>query len=362
MRHSQRRYRRTASPKLRLGRDFTVALLLLVFGFSLPLATALTDQRVSAIRNQAISAAQDRQLDSGLSAGIAVQPVVVPIAPSADDTPPAEQGSHLPAATQPAQGLATLIPIVPTAVPVGPVLSAPAVPIEQRPPDGSIVSAPAMLMYHYVRTVDAAVDPLGYELSVTPELFDQQMAWLASNGYTGVRADLLVRCFQGELACPPKPIGITFDDGYADAYDSALPILQRYGFTATFYVVNSFIGQPAYMNLEQLAVLRDAGMEIGAHTIDHLMLTRLDLPEMSRQIAQSKQDLERALGVSVVSFCYPVGDYDATVAEQVRAAGFAFAVTTRWDNNYSDLLTLPRRRVAGGTSVESFGWIVAEGS
>jgi peptidoglycan/xylan/chitin deacetylase (PgdA/CDA1 family) len=137
-----------------------------------------------------------------------------------------------------------------------------------------------------------------------------------------------------------------------------MPMLQRHGFTATFYIVNAFVGQPGYMTWDQIASLRDAGMEIGAHTLDHLMLTRLELGEMQRQISQSKLELEKRLGIRVHSFSYPVGDYDWTVEEQVRAAGYENAATTRWDDNYADALGLPRRRVAGGTTVDELVWIV----
>jgi peptidoglycan/xylan/chitin deacetylase (PgdA/CDA1 family) len=226
-------------------------------------------------------------------------------------------------------------------------------------PATTALSGPVpILMYHYIRTVDPASDPLGYALSVTPELFEQQMAWLHDQGYTPVRMDLLARCLGGEPICPERPVALTFDDGYEDAFSTALPVLQRYGFSATFYIISGFVGQAGYMTWEQLAGLRDAGMAIGAHTIDHLDLTSLDPTESNRQIVESKADLERALGISVQSFCYPTGLYDATIIEQVRAAGFLSATTTRWDADYSDVLALPRRRVAGGTTIEEFAAIV----
>jgi peptidoglycan/xylan/chitin deacetylase (PgdA/CDA1 family) len=215
-----------------------------------------------------------------------------------------------------------------------------------------------ILMYHYIRTVDPASDPLGYALSVTPELFEQQMAWLHAQGYTPVRMEVLAGCLGGGPLCPARPIALTFDDGYEDAFSTALPVLQRYGFSATFYIISGFVGHAGYMTWEQLAGLRDAGMAIGAHTIDHLDLTSLNRAESNRQIVGSKADLERVLGISVQSFCYPTGLYDATIIEQVRAAGFLSATTTRWDADYSDVLALPRRRVAGGTTVEEFAAIV----
>ena len=213
-------------------------------------------------------------------------------------------------------------------------------------------------MYHYVRSVDQESDPLGYELSVTPDDFNNQMAWLREQGYIGVRMDGITRCLRGEAPCPSKAIALTFDDGYADAYTDALPVLKRYGLVATFYIVTNFVGQPGYMTWEQVAELRDSGMEIGAHTIDHLDLRTLDPTEMLRQIAQSKSDLESKLRISVTSFCYPAGFYDPAIEEMVRASGYLNATTTRWDNDISDILALPRRRISGGTALDGFAWIV----
>jgi peptidoglycan/xylan/chitin deacetylase (PgdA/CDA1 family) len=219
-------------------------------------------------------------------------------------------------------------------------------------------SIPAILMYHYVRTVDQASDPLGYELSVTPEAFDQQMGWLHGQGYASVRIDAVTQCLRGEAPCPSKAVALTFDDGYADAYTEVLPVLRRYGFSATFYIISGFVGQPGYMTWEQIAALRDAGMEIGAHTVSHLDLTSLDWGTAGYEIAQSKADIEHHLGGSVLSFCYPTGLYNPTIEEQVRSAGYSSATTTRWDSDYGDILALPRRRVSGETSLDGFAAIV----
>jgi peptidoglycan/xylan/chitin deacetylase (PgdA/CDA1 family) len=174
-----------------------------------------------------------------------------------------------------------------------------------------------------------------------------------------VTVDRLLRCMRGEPICPPKPVALTFDDGYADAYDAALPVLQQHGFQATFYIVTNFVGQPGYMSWEQVAALNTAGMEIGSHTLDHPSLTTLDVGELSRQVSESRQVLEQRLGIVVTSFCYPVGIYDWITIDYVRAAGYTNAVTTRWDSDYSDPLALPRRRIGGGKTAEEFGWTVA---
>jgi len=217
---------------------------------------------------------------------------------------------------------------------------------------------PPILMYHYIRTVDQGSDPLGYNLSVTPEDFNSQLNWLHEQGYIGVRMDGITRCLRGEAPCPAKAIALTFDDGYEDAYTDALPALKRYGLVATFYIVINFVGQPGYMTWDQVAALRDAGMEIGAHTMSHLDLTSLDWETANIEIAQSKAELDQHLKINVTSFCYPTGLYNAGIEEQVRAAGYLNATTTRWDNDTSDIMALPRRRISGGTALDAFAWIV----
>lgn len=281
------------------------------------------------------------------------QPTALP----ATRTPAAATAPTLPPPTVPLPAAEPTLPPAPVApdVPAAPVV--PLAPTADLP--GSAVASAPILMYHYVRWVDQASDPVGYGLSVTPDMFEQHMAALAQAGYRAVRMDTLARCMRGEPICPPQPLALTFDDGYADAFDAALPALQRHGFTATFYVVTDFVGQPGYMTWEQLAAMRDAGMEIGAHSISHPDLTTLDAAELARQVGGSKAIIEERLGVRVVSFCYPAGQHNAAVVEAVRAAGYESATTTRWDSDYSNILSLPRRRVAGGNTAEELGWIVA---
>lgn len=261
----------------------------------------------------------------------------------------------------------TITPVpLPSVMPVAPpAMTVPAstpVPPPTAPPvnAGGAIAAPGripILMYHYVRVVDRSVDPLGYELSVTPERFAQQVAWLHANGYTTVRMDQLMRCLRREATCRAKSVALTFDDGYEDAYTRVLPLLQQFGFTATFYIVSGFVGYAGYMSWEQLGVLRDAGMEIGAHSVRHLNLTDLDMSTVANEVTQSKRDIEQALGITVTSFCYPAGRYNAAIEQQVRAAGYTNATTTRWDADWSDMLALPRRRISGDVNLNSFAWI-----
>jgi peptidoglycan/xylan/chitin deacetylase (PgdA/CDA1 family) len=354
----------------RLDERTLFAIILIEFGVIIPLVSAFMSPATIAapqpIANRRLPAAEHPQTREQ-------EPVLIVHAPTADGAPASEQQAAatatlgvLPVAAAPPPPQATVMNTPePLAGVLGPIDSAAAaVPTLLPTLVGAVPPAeigvgppPPILMYHYIRYVDQGSDPLGYELSLAPELFEAQMAWLHEQGYRTMRMDAVARCIVSG-GCPSRAVALTFDDGYADAFTTALPVLQRYGFTATFYIISGLVGQPGYVSWEQLAALRDAGMEIGAHTIDHFDLTTLDPAESERQIVQSKTDLEHALGISIASFCYPTGLYNWSVLEQARAAGYLSATTTRWDDDNSDLMTLPRRRISGGMGADSLAAIV----
>jgi peptidoglycan/xylan/chitin deacetylase (PgdA/CDA1 family) len=213
-----------------------------------------------------------------------------------------------------------------------------------------------ILMYHYIREVNHADDPLGFRLSVRPDRFAEQMAWLKANGYTTLTMRELARCLRAEANCPRRPVALTFDDGYADAATEALPILRRYGFTATFYIVTGLVDQPGYLTRKQVRELHTAGMEIGSHTLSHAGLTGLSIKEARREIYWSKLILEEWLGAEVVSFSYPAGAYNEELAAIVQEVGYSNAVITLAADRPRALYELPRRRVMGGESIVGFPW------
>jgi peptidoglycan/xylan/chitin deacetylase (PgdA/CDA1 family) len=215
-----------------------------------------------------------------------------------------------------------------------------------------------ILMYHYIRVVDQSRDPLGYQLSIPPETFARQLDWLALQGYTPIRMDMAVRCLNGAAGCPERPIALTFDDGYIDAYTDVLPMLQERDFVATFYIVGSFVGREGYMDWEHLSALRDAGMEIGAHSISHVDLTAVGQAQAYSEISDSRQMLMEELGITVTSFCYPAGRFNPVIRALVQRAGFTNALTTIEGWDYSDHYTLPRLRIDGRMTPADFSWQV----
>lgn len=255
------------------------------------------------------------------------------------ESSPEQSPSARPSAAAAASAAPT---VAPTAVPT--------------PKPGTVTVTP-ILMYHYIRELPPNTpDQLGYGLSVAPKLFDDQLAYLARAGYQSISMDELVSHMTKGTPLPPKPVVLTFDDGYADFYSAAWPLLKKDHFSATAYIVVDFVGRPGYMSWQQLHELRDSGVEIGAHTMDHVDLAIQAPPQAKRQIAESRQILQQRLGGPVDSFAYPSGRYTTATVKLVGATGFTSAVTTAFGShhNVSNLLTLARVRVPGGISLSNF--------
>ncbi|MDE3076842.1 MAG: polysaccharide deacetylase family protein [Chloroflexota bacterium] len=267
-----------------------------------------------------------------LSAGVPLRAAIA-AAPNASSPPPA-----IPTPTM------TPTPL-PTATPT---------PVPPKP--GAVTHVP-ILMYHYIRELPPTTpDRLGYGLSVSPRLFEQQLSYLAGAGYHIVSMAQLAGHMTRGTPLPANPIVLTFDDGYADFYSAALPLLQQYHFSATTYLVVDFLNRPGYMTWQQAAQLRDLGFEIGAHTLHHVDLAVVPASTAHAQIDQSRRILRQRLNAPVETFAYPSGRFNAAVLREVARSGFTSAVTTNFGDRYTvgQLLTLPRVRVPGGISTPNF--------
>lgn len=217
-----------------------------------------------------------------------------------------------------------------------------------------------ILVYHYIRVNPDPQDGLGFSLSVTPVNFAAQMDWLVQNGYHPVTTADLVAYLRGERGLPAKPIVITFDDGYADFYTNAIPILRAHDFTAVSYVVSGFIGRSGYMTAAQVVSAQGAGFEIGSHTVDHVNLTRQSNDGLRYQLSASKEALERLLKRPVTSFCYPYGKYGAREANAVAAAGYDDATSTLGGSyrTLANRFAWTRLYVKGGETLGQFAYTV----
>jgi peptidoglycan/xylan/chitin deacetylase (PgdA/CDA1 family) len=175
-------------------------------------------------------------------------------------------------------------------------------------------------------------------LIVSPASFARQMAMLALLGYKGLSMKDLEPYLDGRKT--GKVVGITFDDGYQNNLHNALPVLQKHGFTATCYAVSDMIGgtnvwdkelvaeKPLMTHTDWQAWLA-AGMEVGSHTKTHVDLNAASQESARENIAQSKTQLEQALGCEVRHFCYPYGRFRAEHRQMVQDAGYTTATSSR---------------------------------
>jgi peptidoglycan/xylan/chitin deacetylase (PgdA/CDA1 family) len=216
-------------------------------------------------------------------------------------------------------------------------------------------------MYHYVSVPPPDADKYRLDLSVTPANFEAQMEYLAVEGYHPVRLAVLADHLLGGPPLPSKPIVITFDDGYADNYENAFPILRSYKFPATFFVITQFIEErrPGYMTWDQLEDMAIEGMDIGSHSINHPDLRGKSRAVQVSEIAGSKVMIESRIGTPVESFSYPAGKFDARTIEVLRDSGYLTAVTadaqgTR--HTTEGIYELRRIRVRGSYSLNEFAY------
>jgi peptidoglycan/xylan/chitin deacetylase (PgdA/CDA1 family) len=209
-----------------------------------------------------------------------------------------------------------------------------------------------ILMYHYISVNPLAPgDIVRTRLSVPPAQFAQQLAYLHRAGYTTITLDDLVAALHLRTVLPHKPVILTFDDGYADFFTNAYPLLQRYKDKATIYIITRKVGTPGYLSWPELRILAASPLiTIAAHTRTHPELPALSVRQSWAELAGSKSDLETRLGIVVHHFAYPSGHYTATTLAQAAQIGYVTAVTTQpgMDERLDQLLILPRVRVNGG--------------
>jgi len=213
-----------------------------------------------------------------------------------------------------------------------------------------------IVMYHYIRINPVASDRMGFVLSVTPNNFATQMKWAYDHGFHTITLSDVYDALENHRAIDSHAMVLTFDDGYEDFYTAALPVLERYNFRATAYIISGFVGRPGYMTWPQIITADTAGMTIGSHTLSHPNLTRQSPARLTAQVQGSKTQLEQHLGHPVVDFCYPSGRYNSTAVAAVRAAGYRDATTTAFAafESLDAAYYWPRVRISGADDMRLF--------
>jgi peptidoglycan/xylan/chitin deacetylase (PgdA/CDA1 family) len=200
---------------------------------------------------------------------------------------------------------------------------------EGSPGKAELRTIPLVFMYHSIALYHE--DP--FEVTMTPQRLQQQMRWLRARGLRGVSvAELLAAVAEGRAR---RLVGLTFDDGYQDFVTNALPILQRFDFTATVFVLGGRLGganawsrpgpHKALLTATQVREVSEAGMEVGSHGLEHPSLPDVDDTRLHAEIVRSREILGELLGRPIAGFAYPYGHLDARVVAAVRAARYNYA-------------------------------------
>jgi len=211
-------------------------------------------------------------------------------------------------------------------------------------------------MYHYISTPPDGEGAVRRDLSVSPEQFAAQLAYLKQAGYTSVSLEDLALALMVGAPLPGHPIVLTFDDGYRDAYTNAYPLLKEYGFTGTFFLVTSYIdeGNPNYVTWQQVAEMSAGGMSMEAHGYTHADMEGRDRDYLIWQMLGSKEAIEARTGKPVRFFCYPSGYYDDSAMQVLHELGYwgATTISLGQEHTSDSLFDLQRVRVRGAYSVE----------
>ena len=226
-----------------------------------------------------------------------------------------------------------------------------------------------VLLYHRVGPARPGTAP---GLTVSPESFERHVRGLAGRGYKGICPSDWVRWRREGKGLPDKPVLLTFDDGYADVAEYALPVLRRYGFGAVVYVVTGQLGGTnawdqsrgyqtlSLMTADQIRYWATQGAEFGAHSRTHADLTSLSPHELAEEVVGSASDLESLLGSRVVSFAYPYGFHNPAVDECVRKTYDLAFLADEQQEGLNHLLTPPhlllRTRVRSDDSARAVEW------
>lgn len=197
-----------------------------------------------------------------------------------------------------------------------------------------------VIMYHRVIKDDSEIGVHGTYVTVSQ--FDEQMKYLKDKGYQTVTfKDMLNNNYKKRFDKNNKWVMLTFDDGYKDNYENAFPILKKYGFKSTIYILDGIdynrwdVDNPnnpekvfSLMEREELLEMQNYGIEFGGHTTSHPRLAELPIEKAKAEIINSKKKIEEIIGKELLSFAYPYGSLNEDVKIIPKEIGYRFAVAT----------------------------------
>lgn len=193
-----------------------------------------------------------------------------------------------------------------------------------------------ILAYH--RVVESSSEAGRHGIYVTRENFDWQMGYLKKKGLVTLTFRDYANSTE-EQKKYGKYIFLTFDDGYEDNYRVAFPILRKYGFKATVFLVadkktnewdraQSSEPEVGLLSEDKILKMKKHGIEFGSHTLTHPDLTKIPLEAAKKEILESKKKIEEVIPDEVITFAYPYGKLNQNLKEIVKQAGYKFGIAT----------------------------------
>lgn len=208
-----------------------------------------------------------------------------------------------------------------------------------------------VLMYH---SIDFQ---RGNALKLPGEKFRAHMYYLKRSGYTTLSLDEFYACLKGQMVSPEKPVVVTFDDGYADNYIYAFPVLKELNLKATIFMITDYIDtNPAFLNRSQIKEMDLNGVAVESHTPYHDDLSVLSYASQYKILKASKEKLQQIVNRPILYLSYPVGKYNAYTEKAARDAGFLMAFTTRpgFARLENGIYFLHRIRINSDITLEGF--------
>ncbi len=209
-----------------------------------------------------------------------------------------------------------------------------------------------ILMYH------SLAESEGNSLKVPPAEFKEHLEWLKQNNYYTLTPEEAYLVLTENKKPAEKIVWITLDDGYLNNYTDAFPIFKELRMNGTINYITSKIDSSSYFNLDQMNEMKQSDyINIESHTIAHLDLNTLEDSQITSELNDSKNWLDKELKQDTSLLCYPAGRYDDRVKKIAESTGYKMAVTTEpgYAKKSDGLFSLKRVRIAPGYDGESFG-------
>jgi peptidoglycan/xylan/chitin deacetylase (PgdA/CDA1 family) len=229
----------------------------------------------------------------------------------------------------------------------------------------------AVAVFYFFRAIPRYAVPIlmyhdiGYgegSFFVTPENFNRQMEYIRKHGYEVISLDDLVSAIRDKRPLRGKKVVITFDDGYKNVLKYAYPVLKKYAFPATVFIITDFTGRKsAFLNWDEVTLMSRNGIFFGSHTRSHKYLGgALSEKELQDELRGSKKAIEERTGVPADYLCYPVGGFNARVKVEAARAGYKGACTTNrgFARLNRDPYELKRIKVTNADTVKPFSFPV----